>query len=139
MRFDLKSPCKNCPFREDNARIRFRARERAKEIEEQAYRAGFPCHESAELSKDPVTGEEEAGFTFGRNTQHCAGYILMQLNENSGSPWPGIGNDEELLDHLEDTMDRTTPVFKNSDEFLDANDGAEVGPAGTTSQEHEPA
>lgn len=34
MRFDLKTPCKNCPFRTDDTAIRFSCRERAEEIEE---------------------------------------------------------------------------------------------------------
>ena len=121
MRFDLTEPCKNCPFRTDSARITFAARERAVEIDEQAYRNGFPCHVSAELNEDPLTGEE--GFVAGPQTQHCAGYILMQLHENGGSPWPGIDNDEELGERLCDRMDWTAPVFHSAQEFFEANDG----------------
>ena len=66
MRFDLTTPCKNCPFRTDSTRITFAARERAEEIEEQAYRRGFPCHVSADLNEDPQSGEE--GFVFGPQT-----------------------------------------------------------------------
>ena len=119
MRFDQRTPCENCPFRKDGKRITFRTRERAEEIEEQAYRHGFPCHVSAEVEENPVTGKE--GFVFGERTQHCAGYILMQLREGSGSAWPGIGNDEELLSRLAKRMDWRAPVFDTTDEFLDAN------------------
>lgn len=79
MRFDLTRPCENCPFRTDATRITFAARERAEEIDEQAYRNGFPCHVSAKLTENPLSGEE--GFVFGKQTQHCAGYLLMQLHE----------------------------------------------------------
>ena len=120
MRFDLTAPCQNCPFRSDSTRITFAARERAEEIEEQAYRSGFPCHVSADLKEDPMSGEE--GFVFGAETQHCAGYILMQLHEGSGSPWPGINNDEELLETLTKKMDWTAPVFRTSNEFFEANE-----------------
>ena len=42
---------------------------------------------------------------FREQTQHCAGYILMQLHEDPGAPWPGINNDEELLAALAERMD----------------------------------
>ena len=119
MRFDLKKPCTNCPFRSDETRITFRSRERAEEIEEHAYRHGFPCHVSADVEENPLTGEE--GLVFKEQTQHCAGYILMRRHEDPGSPWPGIDNDEELLDTLAEGMDWTAPIFKNTEEFLDAN------------------
>ena len=45
----------------------------------------------------------------------------MQLQEGGGSPWPGIDNDEELLEKLAGKMDWTAPVFGNREEFLDAN------------------
>lgn len=82
MRFDLKTPCKNCPFRSDATAIRFACRERAQEIEESAYRNGFPCHLSAVDTSDE--DEENGGYTFGENTQHCAGYIIMQLKSRFG-------------------------------------------------------
>lgn len=120
-RYDLRTPCRNCPFvNDDTRRIRFRCRERAEEIEESAYRNGFPCHLSANLIEDD---EYEAdGYVFGPNTQHCAGYILMQLHECGGSPWPGIGNDEDLLQRLAERMDWDAPVFTTTEAFLTANE-----------------
>ena len=120
MRYDLKQPCINCPFRRDDTRIRFGSRERAQEIEEHAYRQGFPCHLSSEVSEDPVTGEE--GFVPGEHTQHCAGYIMMQIHENGeDSPWPGIDNDEDLLERVALQYDPQAPIFENTEEFLNAN------------------
>ena len=118
MRFDLKEPCKHCPFRTDETRIT-RGRERAEEIEERAYRHGFPCHVSAECEENPLTGEET--FVFGEQTQHCAGYLLMQLQDGGGTPWPGIGNDEELAGRLAEQLDWDAPVFENVEQFLEAN------------------
>lgn len=118
MRFDLTTPCKNCPFRNDETRITFSCRERAEEIEESAYRNGFPCHLSAVLEED----EDESGFIAGPNTQHCVGYIIMQLKSGS-TEWPGIGNDDELGEKLAQQVDWNAPVFENEDEFLDANEG----------------
>ena len=121
MRYDLKRPCKHCPFRSDETRITFACRERADDIQEHAYRRGFPCHESAvhvEAEDDPIG---DGGFVPGPNTQHCAGFIIMQLKEATGSPWPGINNDDELLQKLEAQIDWDAPVFDDTDAFLDAN------------------
>lgn len=119
-RFDLKRPCMYCPFRSDGTGLRFACRERAEEVEESAYRNGWPCHESAEMEHD-WTGEE-VGYVFGRNTQHCIGYIIMQLKSGgSGSAWPGIDNDEDLLIRLESQIDWDAPVFESEDEFFEAN------------------
>ena len=126
MRYDLKTPCKNCPFRSDATRIRFSCRKRAEEIEGQAYRRGFPCHLSAEYVEDGDTRDgESGGFYPGRNTQHCVGYIIMQLKEGSGSPWPGIGNSEKLMDRLAEQIDWNAPVFESAEDFFLANERTE--------------
>lgn len=121
MRHDLKKPCRNCPFRKDGNRITFANRERAEEIEESAYRHGFPCHKSAEL----IEGDDgDGGYVAGRNTQLCVGYAIMQLNESGNSPWPGIGNSQRIIDGIDRRVDSKTrrEVFRNTDEFLAAND-----------------
>lgn len=117
MRFDLKTPCKHCPFRTDETAIRFACRERAEEIEESAYRNGFPCHLSAVLIEDDEYGED--GFVAGENTQHCVGYIIMQLKSGE-TGWPGIGNDEDLAERLAQNVDWMSPVFESSAEFFEA-------------------
>ena len=123
MKFDLKTPCKNCPFRNDKTRITFSCRERAEEIEESAYRNGFPCHLSA-VPPDDDDESDNAGYTAGEETQHCVGYIIMQIKESGGgTPWPGMGNDEDLLDKLEARVDMNAPVFNDSEEFFAANEG----------------
>ena len=99
-RYNLKRPCKNCPFRSDDTRIRFSCRERAEEIENSAYRNGFPCHLSADLQEDDRYGEPEGSWT----------------------PWPGIDNDEDLLTRLAGQIDLNAPVFDDVDAFLKANE-----------------
>ena len=127
MRFDLKTPCKNCPFRTDETRITFAGPKRAEEIAESAYRNGFPCHLSAVDTSELYEGTELeglcGGYEFGENTQHCAGAIIMFLNDSWGSPWPGIGNNEDLMETLEAQMDMTAPVFQSEEEFIAANPG----------------
>ncbi len=122
MRFDLKTPCKNCPFRSDETRIRFSCRERAEEIEESAYRNGFPCHLSAHDTTEDNPDDENGGYVATENSQHCIGFIIMQIKETGGgSPWPGIRNDEELLERLEAQVDMRAPVFESAEDFFKAN------------------
>ena len=122
-RYDLKRPCRHCPFRTDETAIRFQCRERAEEIEEGAYRNGFPCHKSADLIEtDDINGGQD-GYALGENTQHCVGYIIMQFKSGMAyGGWPGIGNDEELVEHLEAQIDWDAPVFENDEEFFAANE-----------------
>lgn len=118
MRFDLKKPCLNCPFRSDETRIRFADRERAEEIEEQAYRTGFPCHKTATIDDD----DEDGGYEFSANgkSQHCIGAIMVWLSEGTDCT-PGTGNNTDLFERISARVDWKSPVFENVDAFLDAN------------------
>ncbi len=114
MKFDLKTPCKNCPFRTDATAIRFTCRERAEEIEESAYRNGFPCHLSADLNED----DEDGGFEFGENTQHCAGAMIMYLSGGFGNvPYEWLS--ERQQERIHERLDFNAPVFGGPDAFLD--------------------
>ena len=123
--FRLKRPCLHCPFRNDGTRIRFRCRERALEIEEQAYQQGFPCHETADYHEDPEGPDD--GFVFGEKSAFCIGYVIMRLKNGDGYPWPAIDNDEQLLtalsNHLGDWW--KAPVFETEEEFFAANESEE--------------
>ena len=119
--YDMKRPCINCPFRTDDTAIRFANRERAVEIEESAYRYGFPCHVTAHHDEDGNCGG--GAFVFGRGSQHCVGYIIMQLKA-SDTGWPGIGNDGVLRDSMAEQVDWDAPVFDSADDFYAANDRA---------------
>ena len=119
MRYDLKAPCKNCPFAETPTRIRFSCEERARESEESAYRNGFPCHLSAEGEEEPDGTE---GFVAGRNTQHCAGAAAMFLNAGYDT-WPGIDNSERIAERLEAriTQEARLQCFEDEEAFFAAN------------------
>ena len=104
--YDLVRPCTNCPFRTDETAIRFAARERDEEIEESAYRYGFPCHTTAE---DEDGYGLQDGFYFGENSQHCVGYIIMSFKAGY-DVWPGINNDEELAARLLQQVDWQAPA-----------------------------
>lgn len=115
MRVDLKKPCKNCPFGIGPERIKFAARERAEEIEEGAYRRGFPCHLSATLDEDA----DDAGYEFGANTQHCVGALAMHINDGFDST-PGTGNNADLFDRLAQRIDLSA-AFESVEAFFEAN------------------
>jgi len=117
--YQLKRPCKNCPFAPTKSRITFSCRERAEEIAESAYRQGFPCHLSAIDTSDD---HEDGGYVFGANTQHCVGAILMFLEENE--TWPGIFNDEDLAEELRNHVDWSAPHYQSEEDFIEANSDA---------------
>jgi hypothetical protein len=119
VKYNLKTPCKNCPFTTKDTRIVFSGTERATEIAEQAYRRGFPCHLSAAHDDD----DEDGGYYDDGNAQHCAGALIMFIKDcGGGSPWPGIGNSERRLERLERQMKMDAPVFDSEEDFIEAND-----------------
>lgn len=120
MYYDLKTPCKNCAFRTDATAIRFTCVERAVEIEESAYRNGFPCHLSAEFQEETFEGAEDDGYEPGPKTQHCAGYMIMQIIQGEDC-WPGVNNDEAVVQAFADKMDQDAPVFDNTDDWIASN------------------
>lgn len=122
MKFQLRKPCKNCPFRNGPDRIKFRGVERAGEIAESAYRYGFPCHKSAVLVEHDHGGFESEGYAPGPNTQHCAGALAVFAQDSHGSPWPGINNDEDELERIIARLEPIFPeVFESEEAFIEAN------------------
>lgn len=115
MKFDLRTPCKNCPFRTDAPAIRFAARERAEEIEESAYRNGFPCHLSANYTGDD---DEDGGYVFGENTQHCAGALIMYAESGGNVPFEHLPDRQQ--DRVLARLDFNAPVWENEQTFLDS-------------------
>jgi len=125
-RLDLKTPCRNCPFRTDDEAIRFHGQMRALEIYLTAQKWGFPCHKSAELTDGLDTDEtsEPGGYVFRPDgkTQHCVGALIMMLRE--GHRWTeGTGMSKKVFEDLRARMDPDAPVFNNVSEFLGANNG----------------
>lgn len=117
MRFDLRTPCKNCPFRTDQTAIRFACRERAVEIEESAYRHGFPCHLSADFTGED---DDDGGFVFGEKTQHCAGATLMYLNGGFDGNIPMERLSQRDQERIQQHLNFDAPVFDGPDAFLDS-------------------
>ena len=120
MQFDLKRPCKNCPFANTPDRITFTCRERAAEIEGLAYRQGFVCHEHAEHIEDDDWG----GFDFRADgsSQHCFGAIAMHVkNGGSSVPWERLSEEEQDRWWKRADKEALNTIFENEEEFLEAN------------------
>lgn len=118
MKFDLKTPCKNCPFMNTKDGIKFSCRERAEEIEEQAYRHGFPCHLSAVDTSDK---DEDGGFVFGSDTQHCAGALLVFLKDGYDGNVPFENLSERMQDRIRDRLNWNAPTYDSVEAFLTAS------------------
>lgn len=124
MKWDLKRPCKLCPFRKgsEGEVIRFACRSRAEEIEESAYREGFVCHEhSTYVEGNQETGEGE-GYTFGEDgEQHCVGALMMYLYDGGGNvPFEWL--EEKEQDRIQTRLETNAfaEVYEGADEFLDS-------------------
>lgn len=119
MLFQLRKPCKHCPFVKADTRIKFRGRDRATEIAELAYRQGFPCHESADWEENEDGTEE--GTAFGEKTQHCAGALALFINSGYDC-WPGVDNDERVVEKAVTRLDKAfVLVFDSEEDFIEAN------------------
>ncbi len=127
MRFDLKKPCKHCPFANTPERITFMTRERAEEIETLAYRQGFVCHEHGEAHE--ATDWDDGGIDFRADgsSQHCFGALAMFIKDGGSSvPWEAATDDDpELEDRWWSRADRAAlaTIFDDDEAFLDANTG----------------
>jgi hypothetical protein len=122
VKWDLKRPCKACPFRpgaiEDGV-IRFACRERAEEIEESAYRNGFVCHEHATYVEG-IGGGDEDGYTFGEDgEQHCVGALLMYMDGGGNVPFEHLDEDEQV--RIQQRLDwEPGTYYMDESEFLDS-------------------
>ena len=123
MRFDLKRPCRLCPFANTEHRITFASRERAEEIEEAAYRQGFVCHEHSELVEEDEYNEGGFVFAADGSSQHCWGALAMYLH-NSGSgnvPFEWLSEEEQQRWWDRADTDALSIVFEDEEAFLEAN------------------
>lgn len=78
MKFDLKTPCKDCPFRSDRPGYlrKARAREISTALDPRHLGGGstFTCHKTTVPADDD---DEDGGMVDGPNAQHCAGALIM--------------------------------------------------------------
>jgi hypothetical protein len=115
VKFDLKKPCANCPFRSD---IKFWLRlDRVEEILDSItqQQQTFACHKTTQHDDD---GEHVPRS----KEQHCAGALIMLERMNKPNQMMRIS--ERLGMYDRHGLDMTAPVFGSAEEML-AHDGWE--------------
>lgn len=108
MKFELRKPCANCPFRTD---IEFYLGEsRAKEIADGITKKGqtFTCHKTLDY-------DGEGNTVVGSKSQHCAGALIMLEKTERPNQMMRIAERLGLYDHTK--LDMNSPVFENAESF----------------------
>ena len=116
MNFDLKTPCKECPFRTDIKP--FLHPDRVREILDGITSGDktFTCHKTAKFDDD---GER---VLYGSpQDQHCAGALI--LLEKIEQPNQLMRIYERLRGYDRTALDMNAPVFDTQEDMID---GAEV-------------
>lgn len=123
MKFELKRPCKDCPFRNDKPHQKgWLGKERATAIYEGLLDGGcFPCHKTHDYADDD-TGK----FQHQEGHQFCAGALIMLENENMTFQSQALRMAVRLRLYRPDNLDKNSPVFKNGDEFVDYHSELDV-------------
>ena len=108
MKYELKRPCKSCPFRSDKRFIL--RKERCRQIAD-LFRTSpggtFACHNTT-TTMDRGSDHEDA--------QHCAGALILAVKSDTwDSQMLRIADRLGFLSHL----DLQSPVYESFDEFVE--------------------
>lgn len=117
MKFDLKKPCRECPFRTDSLKG-WLGKERAADIIDGMYVKDqtFSCHKTVEYSEDL---DEETGDQLINNRvneQHCAGAMILMERKGRANQLMRIAERLRIYDRNKLKMD--SPVFQTQKEFI---------------------
>jgi len=112
VKFDMKSPCDNCPFRNDGKGIALHP-ERALEISDDVLHGNgsFTCH------KTTVYDEELDELVAGPDAQMCAGAMLLAVHEDAHGQMLRIARRLGMWNP--ERMDLSASVFESGDEMVD--------------------
>lgn len=110
MNFNLKKPCSNCPFRNDDKGIRL-TEDRAQEISYGiTHQQGtFACHKT-------TVSDEDGGLLSERDSEHCAGALIMLEKMNQPNQMMRISERFGAYDRTK--LDMNSPVFEDTEEFI---------------------
>ena len=103
MRFDLRTPCHDCPFRTDRP---FLGLSKERKIEIAATDEMFICHKTA-LETAEVEGVDE---------QACAGFLIMQTLSLAPNLITRQAKILKIFDPLQ--FDTSAPVFRSRADFI---------------------
>lgn len=114
MKFDLKTPCANCPFRSD--RVFYLGRNRVWEIVLSVARQDqlFPCHKTTTFDGDD---EEPTRIEIERE-QQCAGASIMLEHEGQPNAMLQIAGRFGLYNPAR--LNMAAPVYKSAQAMIDA-------------------
>lgn len=84
MNFDLKKPCKGCPFRKGEGAVRL-TEGRVHEVWRSATHNGpmFQCHNTVDYDSSDFD-DEELGVVSKGEAQHCLGAVIAGVNSGDG-------------------------------------------------------
>lgn len=120
MKFNLKKPCKDCPFRNDKEHQKgWLGGDRAAEIYDALVSGDvFPCHKTHDYS-------ENDGGEFAHQTDHqfCAGALIMLEKTGDAMRSQAIRIAVRLRLYTPSEMDMNSPVFSSSTDFIDWHEG----------------
>lgn len=121
MRFKLRQPCDNCPFRKDVHPYldRDRAAEIGRELVE--LERTFTCHKTIDYSKIEECSDEDGNIVSDewkdiRKNNHCVGAI--QFIENCGRPHQMLQVAERLGLYDPKWIDRSVACFESIKAFV---------------------
>ena len=114
MNFDLKKPCKGCPFGTNKEAVRHLGEDRAEGIIDSITRMqqSFPCHKT-------TIHDEDGELVHSKKEQHCAGALILLEKHNQPNQMMRIS--ERLGGGYDRTkLEKDSPVFDEYDEFIEA-------------------
>lgn len=108
MKFNLKKPCSNCPFRNDKPKLKgWLGAERAGSIYDSIIEgAVFPCHKTNDNESQP-----ENGFVHQEKHQFCAGALILLEKTGDASKSNMIRMAERLRLYDKNILEMDAPVF----------------------------
>lgn len=111
MKFTLRKPCANCPFRSDIDG--FLRPDRAAEIVHTITVGDgtFSCHKTNDIDDEGETIETQ-------KTQHCAGALIFLEHDDNPNQMMRIAERLGIYDRHK--LDMTAPVFKTAKDFIEA-------------------
>lgn len=111
MKYDLKAPCKDCPFRTDCIKG-WLGENRAAEIADSLIdnQKTFPCHKT-------TTNDSEGDTVENEDSQHCAGAMIMLEHIQRPNQMMRICERLGIYDHKK--LDMEAPVFDDPQEFIE--------------------
>lgn len=115
MKFDLKKPCKDCPFRNDKPHQKgWLGEQRADEIYQSLLDGGnFPCHKTHDYTDD-----DDREFKHQDSHQFCAGALIMLNKEHNTLQSQALRMAIRLGLYNPNDLDVSSPVFENGVQFI---------------------